>query len=82
MGVKLGLTPRAILRLKVYEYRMLRSIFGLKREEVVGGWRKLHNEELHNIYTSPNIIRVVKSRLSWVGHVACIGKDNCMQYFG
>jgi hypothetical protein len=47
-------------RLKVFENRMLRSIFGPKRDEETGGWRKLHNEELHNLYISPNIIRVVK----------------------
>jgi hypothetical protein len=50
-------------RLMVFEDRVLRRIFGPKREEVAGGWRKLHNEELHNLYASPNIIiRVMKSR--------------------
>jgi hypothetical protein len=49
-------------RLRVYENRVLRRIFGLKREEVAGGWRRLHNEELHNLYASQNIIRVIKSR--------------------
>jgi hypothetical protein len=47
-------------RLRVFENRMLRRIFGPKREEVVGGWRRLQNEEFHNLYTSPNIVRVVK----------------------
>jgi hypothetical protein len=46
----------------VFENRLLRIIFGPKREEVTGGWRKLHNGELHNLYSSPNIIRMIKSR--------------------
>jgi hypothetical protein len=46
----------------VFEKRVLRRIFGLKRDEVTGGWRKLHNEELHNLYSSPSIIRMIKSR--------------------
>jgi hypothetical protein len=46
----------------VFENSVLRRIFGLKRDEVTGGWRKLHNEELHNLYSSPSIIRVIKSR--------------------
>jgi GH43 family beta-xylosidase len=50
---------------------VLRRIFGLKRDEVTGGWRKLHNEELHNLYFSPNIIRMIKLwRMKWAGHVA------------
>jgi PAS domain-containing protein len=47
-------------RLRVFGNRMLRRIFGYKREEVAGGWRRLHNEELHNLYASPNIFRVIK----------------------
>jgi hypothetical protein len=49
-------------RLRVFENRVLRTIFGPKRDEVTGGWRKLHNEELHNLYSSPSIIRVIKSK--------------------
>jgi hypothetical protein len=61
-------------RLKVFENRVLRKIFGPKREEG-GSWRRLHNDELHNLYSSPNIGRVIKSwRMLWVGHVARMGE--------
>jgi hypothetical protein len=57
----------------VFENRVLRRIFGPKDEEK-GGWRKLHNEELHNLYSSPSIIRMIKSkRLRWAGHEALMG---------
>jgi hypothetical protein len=57
-------------RLRVLENRVLRKIFGPKREED-GSWRKLHNDQLHNLYSSPNIVRMIKSRrMRWVGHVA------------
>jgi hypothetical protein len=59
----------------VFENRVLRRIFSLKRNEVMGEWRKLHNEELRNLYTSPNIIRIMKSRRKrWAGHVARMGR--------
>jgi hypothetical protein len=59
----------------VFENRVLRTIFGPKRDEVTGELRKLHNEELHNLYSSPNIIRMIKSRrMRWVGHIARMGR--------
>ena len=57
--------------------------FGPKRDEVTGEWRKLHNEELSDLYSLPNIVRVVKSRrMRWVGHVACRGGERCAQGSG
>jgi hypothetical protein len=67
-------------RFRVFENRVLRKIFGPKKDEVTGEWRKLHNKELDNLYLSPNIIRVVKSRRRWAGNVVRMRKS-CMQGF-
>jgi hypothetical protein len=69
-----SLTLRQERRLTVFENKLLRRIFGPKREED-GSWRKLHNEELHSLYSSQNIVMVIKSRrLRWAGHVARMGE--------
>ena len=71
-----SLTLREECRLKLSENRVLRRVFGPKRDEVTGEWRKLHNEELNDLYSLPNIVRVVKSRrMRWAGHVARMGED-------
>jgi len=70
-----SLTVREECRLRVFKNRVLRRIFGPKRGEVTGEWRKLHNEELNDLYCSPNIVWVIKwRRMRWAGHVAHIGE--------
>jgi len=74
-----SLTLREERRLRVFENRVLRRIFGPKRDEVTGEWRKLHNEKCNDLYTSPNIIRLIKSRrMRWVGHLARVGEEMCI----
>jgi hypothetical protein len=71
----LSLTLREEHSSRVFENRVLRRIFGPKKDEVTGGWRKLHNEELHGLYSSPSIVRVIKTkRARWAGHVVRMGE--------
>jgi len=63
-------------KLRVFENRVLRRIFGPRRDEVTWEWRKLHNEELNDLYSSPNIVRVIKlKRMRWAGHMARMGEE-------
>jgi hypothetical protein len=70
-----SLTLREKRRLRAFENRVLRRIFGPKRDEVTGEWRKLHNEKLNDLYSSSTIVRVIKQRkMRWAGHVARMGE--------
>ena len=63
-------------KLRVFENKVLRRIFGPRRDEVTGEWRRLHNDELNDLYSSPNIVRVIKSRkMGWTVHVARVGEE-------
>jgi hypothetical protein len=81
MGVKPGLLLEGRNTDRVFVKRELRRIFRPKRDEVTGGWRKLHNEELHNLYSSPT--RMIKSRrMRWAGHVARMGRGGMHREYG
>jgi hypothetical protein len=81
MGVKPAVTLREEHRLRVFENRVPRRIFGPKRDEMTGDWRKLHNEELNTFYSSPNFIRMIKSRrMRWGGACSARGRvKKCVQ---
>ena len=70
-------------KLRVFETRVLRKIFGPKRGKLTKEWRKLHNEELNDLYCSPNIVQVIKSRMRWVHHFSVYGgEERHIQGFG
>ena len=67
--------------MRVFENMVLRRIFGPRKDEVTGEWRRLHNEELNDLYSSPNIVRVIKSRrMRWAGHVARMGEERAVYW--
>ena len=77
-----SVTLREERRLRVFENRVLKRIFVPKRDEVTGEWRKLHNEERNDLYSSPNIVREIKSRgMGWAGHVARMGRGEACTGF-
>ena len=71
-----SLTLREERKVRMYENTVLRRMFGPRSDEVTGEWKRLHNEELNDLYSSPNTLRTIKSRrMRWAGHVACIGEE-------
>jgi len=68
-------------KLRAFDNRVLRRIFGSTRDEVTGEWRKLHNEELSNLNSSPNFVRVITSRIRWAGHAACMAREEAYTRF-
>ena len=75
-GTTCAMDLREEHRLRVFQNRVLRRIFGPKRDEITGEWRKLHNEEFNDLFSSPNVVRVIRSRrMGWDGHVARMGES-------